>query len=146
MKAKCLPLALLAALLIVGCSTVSTVERAELTDPISREDYIANHPECQFKDFIKNGEIVRGMTIYDVIASWGLPNVYITGKENDNEYWIYYIGVENSNSILIYTLTFNEDTLKDWDIDQKRFIDRGIVSEVTIVDEKPIRIAPRGKR
>jgi len=127
MKAKCLPLALLAALLIVGCSTVSTVERAELT-------------------FIKNGEIVRGMTIYDVIASWGLPNVYITGKENDNEYWIYYIGVENSNSILIYTLTFNEDTLKDWDIDQKRFIDRGIVSEVTIVDEKPIRIAPRGKR
>ena len=43
-------------------------------------------------------------------------------------------------------MKFNEDMLEDWDIDQKRFIDQRIVTEVVPVAEKPIQTAPRGKR
>jgi len=146
MKLSCLPLALIVLLLLTGCTPVSLVEKANLTDKVTRENFIENHPDCPFKDYIREGEIVRGMDIYEVIASWGLPNVYVTSKETDYEYWVYYVACENSNSILIYTLKFNGDMLEDWDIDQKRFVDQRIITEAVPIREKPIQIAPRGKR
>jgi len=53
MKRKCLPLVLVLFLVLAGCTPVSLVEKANLTDKVTREDYIENHPDCPFKDYIR---------------------------------------------------------------------------------------------
>ena len=75
------------------------------------------------------------MDIYEVIASWGLPNVYLVSKEEPKEFWIYYVQDKESKSVLIYTLTFSDIYLEGWDIDQKRFDDYRIVSDMGVGGE-----------
>ncbi len=120
----------------VGCSSISQTEREYFTRPEAREQYIIDHPDCTCRDQIRNGEIIRGMDIYEVIASWGLPNVYLVSKEVPKEYWIYYVQEGASKAVLIYTLTFAEDYLEGWDIDQKRFDDYRIVSDMSVKPER----------
>ncbi len=118
--------ALLAA--FIGCSCVSTVERANRTPMACREDFVKLHPGCVHGESIVNGEIVRGMSSNEVLASWGLPSVYVVTKMSPLEQWIYYLKDRESLTMLIYTLTFADDTLQVWDVDQKRFVGQGIVS------------------
>jgi hypothetical protein len=113
-----------------GCSCVSQMERANLTTAESRERYVSSNPGSQFKLNVANGEIVRGMSINDVVASWGLPNVYVVAKEKPREHWIYYMYEESTNSILEYTLSFSADTLEDWDVDQRRLSYLGTVTQI----------------
>jgi hypothetical protein len=120
-----------AALAVVwyGCSCTSTVERANFVAPETREDYIKLHPDGPFNDLIREGEITRGMSVHEVIASWGMPHVYAVSRALPAEHWIYYIRDREALSMLIYTLTFENDTLRIWDIDQKRFTGQGIASK-----------------
>jgi len=111
-----------------GCSCVSTVERVNRTPVACRENYVMLHPECAHGENIVNGEIVRGMGSNEVLASWGLPNVYIVTRTSPTEQWIYYLKDRDLLTMLIYTLTFADDTLQVWDVDQKRFVGQGIVS------------------
>jgi hypothetical protein len=119
-----------AVLLVImsGCSCVSTMERANLTTAASREEYVKLHPDGTHNDCIMNGEIVRGMSAPEVVASWGLPNVYIVTKTGPDEQWIFYVKDRDSLSMLIYTLGFADDTLRAWEVEQKRFVGQGIVS------------------
>ena len=121
-----------------GCSCVSTVERANLISADIRENYVKRHPGGIYNDCIVNGEIMRGMSVDEVIASWGFPNVYFVTKTAPAEQWIYYIKDSNSLSMLIYTLSFADDTLQLWDVDQKRFAGQGIVSAKESVWETPV--------
>jgi hypothetical protein len=121
-----------------GCSCVSTIERANLIPAASREDYIKLHPDGPYNDCIKNGEIVRGMNTREVFASWGLPNVYIVTRTVPSEQWIYYIKDRDSLAMLIYTLSFADDTLQVWDIEHKRFVGQEIVSGGRNVHEIPV--------
>jgi hypothetical protein len=118
--------ALLAA--AIGCSCVSTAERLNRTPVAYREDYIKLHPDCTHAQSVVNGEIVRGMSSHEVLASWGLPNVYVVTRTSPTEQWIYYLRDRDALTMLIYTLTFADDTLQLWGIDQKRFVGQGIVS------------------
>jgi hypothetical protein len=122
----------LAAVLVscIGCSSAFRTEREDFTDPEARETYIDAHPDCRYGEQILNGEIIRGMDIYEVIASWGLPNVYLASGEGPKEHWIYYVQNSESKSVLIYTLTFTDDNLEGWNIDQKRLDDHRIVSDL----------------
>lgn len=132
----------IAALLFVsmaGCSGMSTVERAELTNLESREHFISSNPNSTYCENIRNGEIVRGMNIYEVIASWGLPNVYLVSQKKPRENWIYYVQDQDTRSILIYTLTFNDDLLEGWEIDMKRFVDQRVVYD----PEMPLKLPAR---
>jgi len=139
MSATTKVIAALLVLSMVGCSGISTVERAELTNLESREHYISSHPNSAYCENIRNGEIVRGMDIYEVIASWGLPNVYLVSRKKPHENWIYYVQDLDSRSILIYTLTFNDNLLEGWDIDMKRFVDQRVVYD----SDMPLRIPAR---
>jgi hypothetical protein len=121
-----------------ACSRVSTLERANLTSLESRQDYIRLHPEGDHNNFIQNGEIVPGMNVHEVIASWGLPNVYVVTRMEPTEQWIYYLKDRDSLSMLIYTLRFANDSLQVWDVEQKRFVGQGIVSKDEAVPEVPI--------
>jgi len=121
-----------------ACSGVSTLERANLTSLESRQDFIRLHPEGVHNKFIENGEIVPGMSVHEVIASWGMPNVYVVTPMAPNEQWIYYLKDSNSESMLIYTLSFGNDTLQTWNVDQKRFVGQGVVSKEEIGPNAPI--------
>lgn len=131
-----LPAAILV-LVMCGCSCVSTVERENLTTAASRDEYIKLHPDGTHNDCIMNGEIVRGMSASEVVASWGLPNVYIVTKTSPDEQWIFYVKDRDSLSMLIYTLGFADDTLRAWEVDQKRFIGQGVVSAAGRQMESP---------
>ncbi len=120
-------LVVLGAIVLLGCSGVSMIERENLTRPEAREEFVVNNPGGSYNEFIRNGEIVKGMDIYEVMASWGLPNVYLVSNSEPLEHWIYYVQNEDSRSILIYTLTFDDDCLHEWDIDLKRFTDTRVV-------------------
>jgi hypothetical protein len=121
---RLLPLtfALILAAFLCSCSCVSTVERERLIPVESREEYCRVHPECRHIEQIRNGEIIRGMIGNEVIASWGMPNVYLVSKDGAEEYWIYYVQEPEQHSVMIYSLCFDEDNvLSDWEIDLKRF-------------------------
>jgi hypothetical protein len=113
---------------ISGCSCSSQIEREDFTSSESREIFIDGHPESSFQENIRYGEIVRGMNEEEVIASWGMPNVYLTSRSKDEERFIYYIQDKETNSVLVYMLDFDADhILYDWDIDQKRLSSYSIV-------------------
>ncbi len=128
MKSLAIALAALVVFSDLGCSCVSRIERENFVDSSFRDEYTKLNPESPFCQNIRNGEITRGMNGQEVIASWGLPNVYLVSAMKAEEYWIYYIRNEASSSILVYTLIFAGDNmLSDWDIDMKRFIDNSFV-------------------
>ena len=111
----------------LGCTGRAGVEKEYFISPEARQDYVIENPEGRFNENIENGEITRGMGYKDVIASWGLPNVYLHSTKAPREFWFYYVEDVNSASVLIYTLCFEEDILGDWDIDIKRFDGQGLL-------------------
>ena len=129
-----------------GCSCTSQVEREELVDIASREDYIHLNPDGLYNENILQGEITRGMSGHEVMASWGLPNVYLISRKELEEYWVYYVEDGSSSSIIIYTLTFDDDnSLTDWDIDMKRFTDHSVVYDPKVQSEETVRSSSRSK-
>lgn len=131
----------------LGCSCMTRVERENFVDSSFRDEYTKLNPESPFCQNIKNGEITRGMNVQEVIASWGLPNVYLVSTKKSEEYWIYYIRNELSSSVLIYTLVFLDDSkLSDWDIDMKRFIDNSYVHNPESLKESVAADRAKSKR
>lgn len=135
------------AFLCFGCSCKSTIERADLVAVEAREEYARLHPDGIFNEFIRNGEITKGMSVHEVIASWGMPNVYAVAKGSPEERWIYYVRDRESLSLLIYSLRFQDDTLKVWDIDIKRSTGHRIASKFDFFREnEPPPSDPSSKR
>jgi len=113
---------------VSGCSCTSQIEREDFTSSEAREIYIDGHPESTFQENIRQGEIVRGMNVEEVIASWGMPSVYLTSRVKDEERFIYYIQDRGANSVLVYMLDFDMDNiLYSWDIDEKRLSSYSLV-------------------
>jgi hypothetical protein len=128
MRSMPLLFAIPALFLLSGCSCTSQIEREDFTSSDSREIYIDGHPESVFQENIRNGEIVRGMNAEEVIASWGMPNVYLTSSARDEERFIYYIQDAEAKSVLVYMLDFDADNiLFGWDIDEKRLSSYSLV-------------------
>jgi len=113
---------------VSGCSCTSQVEREDFTSIEAREIFIDGHPESTFQENIRNGEIIRGMNEDEVIASWGMPSVYLTSSVRDEERFIYYIQDRDASSVLVYMLDFDGDNiLYDWDINEKRLSSYSLV-------------------
>ena len=117
------------AMLWSGCSCKSATERADLIAAEARQEYVKLHPDGTFNDLILEGEITRGMSAREVMAAWGMPNVYAVSRILPAEHWVYYVRDRDALSLLIYTLTFEDDTLRIWDIDNKRFTTQGIMAK-----------------
>lgn len=128
MRCTLVVIAVLALMTALGCSGVSTVEKADLTNPTAREGYVKTHLGDVHAMFVRDGEITKGMSADEVIASWGMPNVYSLSRTEPSENWIYYVKARDSAVIFIYTLTFRADTLAMWDIEQRRVAGQPIVS------------------
>lgn len=136
MKAVALMLSLIA-IAAAGCSWVTTSERASLTLPQSREEYVTTHPDGAYNAYIRNGEITSGMNTHEILASWGFPNAYLASKKDAREHWIYYVQNEDSKSYMIYTLNFSGEVLQGWGIDIKRFGDYSYRGSVVATQEMP---------
>jgi len=121
--------------LLPGCSCTSQIEKEEFTSNDAREIYIDGHPESTFQENIRNGEIIRGMNAEEVLASWGMPNVYLTSRTRNEERFIYYVQDDEANSVLVYMLDFDSDNiLFDWDIDEKRLSSYSLVDYTRPID------------
>ncbi len=132
---------------VAGCSHYSAIEKADFTALEDREDFLDKNPNCVHREHIRNGEITRGMNAQEVMASWGMPNVYLVSRDKPEEYWIYYTGDDNKQSILIFTLVFDYDNnLCGWDIDMKRFDDHRVVSQSSVIEKELDRVNDTSKK
>lgn len=70
-------------------------------------------PDGPHNDCINRGEVVKGMTLYEVLASWGIPDrrlVADTGRER----WVYVILDDLSMDWVCYEYDFTNNLLVDW--------------------------------
>jgi hypothetical protein len=81
-----------------------------------REEFLLEHPDGQFNAYIAKGEVVRGMNVLEVSASWGIPETRRMSKDRKLEYWTYFSKDEISGDWARYTLTFQERVLTEWDV------------------------------
>ncbi len=81
-----------------------------------RQDYVQLHPDGMYNEHILKGEVVKGMNLMEVLASWGLPNARRRSEGGSREYWTYYTQEEQSGDIREYELVFKEQSLVRWKI------------------------------
>ncbi len=105
-------------LLVIAACGASTLRRSEpdfsdLAD--LRSEYIARHPEGPYCENVIRGEIVKGMDVFGVIASWGLPERRVQDGV-DFERWLYVDLDDTAAQTVGYALEFERGVLKSWDV------------------------------
>ena len=73
-------------------------------------------PEGRFNDHIQRGEIVRGMSLFEVLASWGIPDARVVAPEESRERWVYVLVDDLSLDWVRYDYVFGGNALLDWEI------------------------------
>lgn len=105
------------ALLVAGCSKElrrgSDVEPSYLV--ALRAEYLAAYPDGPHNEYIKRGEVVQGMDILAVLASWGHPDRR-TKEGVHTEKWIFREEDEASKDWVEYTFVFHDNVLDEWEI------------------------------
>jgi hypothetical protein len=84
--------------------------------PSIRADYLRNHPAGQYNEFIRRGEVVRGMTYLEVLASWGYPEARLRVPKRGLEYWRYLARDDVSGDWIQYTFVFEDNALLEWEM------------------------------
>jgi hypothetical protein len=79
-------------------------------------DYIRTYPDGQYNGHIVKGEVVKGMNLMEVLASWGLPNTRKSSESGAYEYWTYYSVDQESGDVRRYKLIFKEQIVVDWQV------------------------------
>ena len=99
---------------MAGCATAPPQRVA--TDSIRelRDDYFRTFPEGPNNDHIARGEVVRGMSLFEVLASWGIPDARVVSSEGDKERWIYVLQDDLSLDWVGYEYEFKGNALIDW--------------------------------
>ena len=79
-----------------------------------RQTYLQNNPNGKYNEHIAKGEVVKGMSVIEVLAAWGLPGVRRTSTQTGTEFWTYYTLDDISQKISSYDLVFTNRTLDRW--------------------------------
>jgi hypothetical protein len=80
-----------------------------------RQEYLAANPDGAYNEYIKRGEVVKGMDLLEVLAAWGHPERR-TKESSLTEHWIYREVDEDSKDWVLYTFTFRRNVLAEWDL------------------------------
>jgi hypothetical protein len=80
-----------------------------------RQEYLNSNPDGAYNEYIKRGEVVKGMDFLEVLASWGHPEVR-TKESALTEHWMYREVDEDSKDAVVYTFTFRRNVLAEWDL------------------------------
>ncbi len=106
---------LLAVLTACGASTLRR-SQSDFSDLAGvRSEYVARHPDSPYIDNVARGEIVRGMDVFGVIASWGLPESR-TPDGTEFERWLYIDIDDVASEPVGYALQFEKGVLRSWDV------------------------------
>ena len=99
---------------VASCSSQLKLSKdmAERSD--IRQEYLHNNPDGQFNDHIVKSEVVKGMNVIEVLASWGLPDLRRRYKDVDSDVWTYYTVDKASSQIVTYDLVFEDRALMRW--------------------------------
>jgi hypothetical protein len=105
----------LVVILACGASTLRR-SQTDFTDLVGlRSEYVSRHPDSPYRENVSRGEIVRGMDVFGVIASWGLPESRVQDGA-DFERWLYVDAEDVSNEPVGYALQFEKGVLKTWNV------------------------------
>jgi hypothetical protein len=108
--------AALVSALAISCSPLPQTSRTDEQLSSIRAEYLNNHPDGKFNDHIKEGRVVKGMGILEVLASWGLPNARSASESGTSENWAYYAKDEQTNRLVSYELVFEDKVLRRWQV------------------------------
>ena len=107
---------LLALACLAGCAS-SPPSRTET--PAIRElraDYMRTFPQGRYNDHIERGEVVKGMSLFEVLASWGIPDARVVAPDENRERWMYVLMDDASMDWVRYDYLFNGNVLLDWEV------------------------------
>lgn len=80
-----------------------------------RQEYLAANPDGEYNAYVAKGEVVKGMDLIAVLASWGHPSI----RKKDaplTERWVYREVDDVSKDWVEYTFTFQSSVLTEWDL------------------------------
>lgn len=107
---------LLSLAMTLSCSTnLQRVDDRESSYILAlRAEYFASNPDGKFNEYIERGEIVKGMDMLEVLASWGYPAA--RKRSETTELWTYREVNEDSKDWIEFTFTFRSSVLGDWEV------------------------------
>lgn len=118
-------------LLFTACAHAPHALNDDSRVHLTRNEFVQSHPQGRYNEFISNGEVVRGMDVLEVSASWGVPETRRLSKDNKLEYWTYFGKDEVSGDWTRYTLVFEQRLLTDWQV-ARHFAKNGTLSQWSI--------------
>lgn len=127
---------------LTGCSyTPRTLNETASVIEI-RNDFLVANPDGVYNDFIRRGEVTRGMNYSEVLASWGAPDARVRTNDNKGELEAWsYTAVDDINGDWIqFTFRFEEKLLADWDI-QRHVTMNGRLAGWSMVDPDIVPMA-----
>jgi hypothetical protein len=109
-----LSLWIVASACLFGCaaSPPSRVETPAIRE--LRDDFLRTFPDGPNHDHIRRGEVVRGMNLFEVLASWGIPDARVVSTEGNRERWVYVLLDDLSLDWICYEYEFRGNELVDW--------------------------------
>ena len=134
-----IPLVALAGIMAASCSHAPRLATVPATRDDLRVEYLRNNPDGKHNRHIRKGEVTRGMSVIEVLASWGLPNTRRAGGAERHEYWTYYSHDKHTDTYTSYALVFETRVLLRW------VIESNINSYDALVQRDLIGIPPQGK-
>jgi hypothetical protein len=128
-------------LIVVSCSHTPRMSHDQETEYIRmlRREFFNTHPDGQYNEHIKKGEVVKGMDFLEVLASWGNPDKREKPVETV-EHWTYREVDESSKDFVQYKFIFKKNVLSDWEL-SRHFAKGG---ELNMLDENRRTILIKG--
>ena len=97
-----------------GCASAPPARTETAAIAELRDDYFKEFPDGPNNDHVRRGEIVKGMSLYEVLASWGIPDRRLV-TSGGHERWVYVLQDEVSMDWVAYQYDFRNNALVDWD-------------------------------
>lgn len=111
---RCGLLAVVTLVLAASCSQLPASNRSDEHTTGIRTEYLQNHPDGKYNNYIADGRVVKGMSVVEVLASWGLPNARRAAAKENSEFWTYYAKDEQTQQVVSYELVFLSRVLSKW--------------------------------
>jgi hypothetical protein len=134
-------------LLAAGCASNLELSR-EVTDPgISdlRSVYIKSFPNSPYLTHVYRNEVVAGMDMFGVLASWGQPQGR-TRQSVEVEQWVYYDLDPASGDAVEYSLAFTDGVLHGWKTRVHQKVGQALRMGEVPVTAADVPAAPPGKQ
>ena len=106
-------------LLVVPTGCASTLQLQLVAEPPPylnelRAEYLSANPSSPYRANVSRGEVVPGMDMFGVLASWGHPERRSRANPTVEE-WVYMDLDQGSGDIVEYNLSFYAGILDSWD-------------------------------